>query len=70
MITVARRGGQRLAYSGKPLYVVRPLVPMLEASSGVCETREEEARSNVPPVFTVRPGCRVERGCVLDLIGA
>jgi hypothetical protein len=49
---------------------VRPLVPMLEASSGVCETREEEARSNVPPVFIVRPGCRVERGCGLDLIGA
>ena len=67
---VPRGGGQRLPYSGKPLYVSRPLVPMLGVTSGICETREEEARSNVPPVFTVRPGCRVERVCVLDLVGA
>jgi len=49
---------------------VRPFVPTLGTANGVCETREEEARFNVPPVFTVRCGRRVERGCVLDLIGA
>ena len=46
-----------------------PLVSMRKTFIGVCETREEKARSNVPAVFTVRTGCRVERGCVLDLMG-
>ena len=45
------------------------MAPKLSASSEAYETREEEARPAVPPVFTVRPGCRVERGCILDLIG-
>ena len=43
---------------------------MLKVPCGVRETREEETRSNDPPVYTVWPRCCVERWCVLDLVGA